>query len=372
MFFLQTESLLPEITATNPNVVTVCISTYIPCANGLMYLFDDLPYPAAALTCIKNIQPTFLASQANILDDLVKWLKVMCQQARTGACSSMITSWTTMQNDDVALHQWGQGMHDMMLPPLPMSEPASITTTPAGLTDTKTRDMLGEEARTARVTESFRAGCRHIADLEWQALRGYVGLTVDAIRGGLGEHPPCQPRNKGHIHSPDHAEQGDLGHDLRRLLLGNHLHKGYQGPEVRRHIVQDVTVQHPWSHHHLQVELDLKPGGCSATRDQGPGSGGGNIRHDGRQADPTGGRDRGTSESDSAHGGAGLLYCCPPRHMRTRGIPPRTSRGYPYHPAVSVRRQILATKGMYGHLLGHISGWPSLCGTKQREGNIGT
>ena len=142
------------------------ILIYMPCANGLVYLFDDLSHPAVALMCIRNIQRVLSAAQAASLDGLIEWLKATRQQASVGASSILSTSWASMQNDDVALHQWGLGRHDMMLPPLPMTEPISVTSSPAGLTESKARTMIREEARAARETKSSRAGCHRVMHLE--------------------------------------------------------------------------------------------------------------------------------------------------------------------------------------------------------------
>ena len=164
-WFLWTLNLLSEIPATNNDTLVMNIPIYVPCVNGLVYLFGDLSHPAIALQQIKNIQQAFPAAHTASLNRLVKWLKVACQRDATGSNIILLTSWLTVQDDDIVLHQWDQDRHDLMLPHLPLPEPIPVAPTPTGLTESNARAIIRDEARTAKETQLSRADYCHIADL---------------------------------------------------------------------------------------------------------------------------------------------------------------------------------------------------------------
>ena len=158
----------------------VVIPVYMPCANGLVHVFDDLPHPAVALMRIHGIQQSYPAALAAGFNGLVDWLKAACHRGAAGPSSILATSWASIQNDDVGLHQWGQGRHDTMLPSLPAPAPVPVTPPRPGLTASEARTIAREVAQSTKETENARQGFRRTSEHERMALRGYGGLSREA------------------------------------------------------------------------------------------------------------------------------------------------------------------------------------------------
>ena len=174
-WFSQTETLVPERTAADPDVMDVIITVYIPCVNRLVYVFNDLPQPAVALMCSKNIQQPFSATLVIGFDRVVDWLKVVCHRKTSGVSSILATNWSAMHNDDIGLRQWGKGMHNTILPPLPAPTLVPVTPTQPGLTESEARAIAKEVTKAARETESTRARCRGASEPEKTAPRATRG-----------------------------------------------------------------------------------------------------------------------------------------------------------------------------------------------------
>ena len=151
-WFSQMDSL--ERGPTDPDATDAVIPVYMPCANGLVHVFDDLPHPAVALMRVHGIQQAYPAAMAAGFNGLIDWFKAACHRGPAGPSSILATSWASIQNDDVGLHQWGQGRHDTMLPPLPVPAPAPITPPWPGLTESESRAIAREVAQSARDTDS--------------------------------------------------------------------------------------------------------------------------------------------------------------------------------------------------------------------------
>ena len=91
-WFSQLNTLVPERAPTHPGATDVVIPIYMPCANGLVHVFDELPHPAVALMRIHGTQQSYSAALAAGFDGLIDWLKDACHRGLAGPSSILATS----------------------------------------------------------------------------------------------------------------------------------------------------------------------------------------------------------------------------------------------------------------------------------------